>query len=398
MTKHRQFLIFLMLLVIISALVYGFLPNPILVETTKVSRKQLQVVIEEEGKTRLKDRYQISAPLTGTLNRSDWDVGDQLQAGQKLYEITPLKSVLLDPRRKADAKNRVAAAKAALRTAKAKVIADTASSEYALSEYKRIKQVFDKKLISRSELERAETEKRRANANLESSHFSTESARYSLAETKNALKHFAAKGEEKTGEKVIIHSPVTGQVIAIYQQSESTVDAGQILMDVGNAKALEVEVEVLSADAIKIQSGMLVKFNRWGGEQALNGRVRIIEPVGFTKVSALGVEEQRVRVIVDITSPAEQWLRLGDGYRVDTQFILWQGQDILQIPENALFRQGENWAVFVVNKGDYAELRKVKLGKRSGLYAQIIKGLDEDESIIIYPDEKIKGSSKIAHN
>ena len=167
-------------------------------------------------------------------------------------------------------------------------------------------------------------------------------------------------------------------------------------MDIGNAKALEVEV--LSSDAIKIQSGMLVKFNRWGGEQALNGRVRIIEPVGFTKVSALGVEEQRVRVIVDISSPAEQWLRLGDGYRVDTQFILWQGQDILQIPENALFQQGEDWAVFVVNKGDYAELRKVKLGKRSGLYAQIIKGLDEDESIIIYPDEKIKGSSKIAHN
>ena len=395
MITRKQFLISLLLFIIVSALLYGFSPKPIQVEVIEVSRKALQIVIEEEGKTRLKDRFQIYAPVAGTLCRLEWEVGDKIQAGQKLCEITPLKSVLLDPRSKADAEDRVAAAKATLRTAKAKVLADTASVDYALSEYKRIKQVYDKKLVSRSELERVETEKRRAYANLESSHFASESARYALSEVQNALAHFATKGGEKEGEKVIIHSPIDGQVLAIHQESEVTVQAGQVLLDIGNAKLLEVEVEVLSADAVKIQSGMLVEFNRWGGDQPLNGQVRLIEPVGFTKVSALGVEEQRVKIIIDITSPIEQWSRLGDGYRVDTQFILWQGQNILQAPENALFRQGEEWAVFLANKDHSAELRKVILGKRSGLYAQIISGLNEGDVIILYPDEKIKDSEQI---
>ena len=395
MFTHRQFLIFLLLFILVSALFYGFSPKPIQVEVIKVSRKPLQIVIEEEGKTRLKDRFQISAPVAGTLCRLEWEVGDKVQAGQKLCEIAPLTSVLLDPRSKADAEDRVATAKANLRTAKAKVSADSASAEYALAEYKRIKKIYDKKLVSHSELERVETEKRRAYANLESSHFASESARYSLSEVQNALAHFATTGGEKDGEKIVIHSPVDGQILAIHQESEGTVQVGQILLDIGNAKSLEVEVEVLSTDAVKIQSGMLVEFNRWGGKQPLTGQVRLIEPVGFTKVSALGVEEQRVKVIIDITSPIKQWSRLGDGYRVDTQFILWQGQNILQIPENTLFRQGEEWAVFVANKDHYAELRKVKLGKRSGLYAQITNGLNEGDVIILYPDENIEDGEKI---
>jgi len=395
MITSRHILISLLLFIIVSALLYGFSPKPVQVEIIEVSQKPLQIVIEEEGKTRLKDRFQVSAPVAGTLCRLNWKVGDQVQAGQKLCEISPLKSVLLDPRSKADAEDRVATAKATLRTAKAKVLADTANADYAQSEYKRIKQVYDKKLVSRSELERVETEKSRAYANLESSHFASESARFSLSEVQNALTHFAAKGGEKEGEKVILHSPVNGQVLAIHQESEGTVQAGQVLLDIGNAKLLEVEVEVLSADAVKIRPGMLVEFNRWGGDQPLSGQVRLIEPVGFTKVSALGVEEQRVKVIIDITSPIEQWSRLGNGYRVDAQFILWQGKNILQIPENTLFRLGDNWAVFVASKDHYAELRKVKLGKRSGLYAQVISGLNEGEVIILYPDEKIKDGGEI---
>lgn len=360
------------------------------------TRKPLRVVIEEEGKTRLKDRFQISAPVAGTLCRLDWDVGDKVQAGQQLCEITPLKSVLLDPRSKADAEDRVAAAKAALRTAKAKVLADVASADYALSEYKRVQKIFAKKLISRSELERAESENRRANAHLDSSRFAVESARYLLAEMRNALNQYASKGTGQDGEKVSIHSPIEGQVLAIYQESEVSVSTGQVLMDIGNARALEAEVEVLSADAVRIQIGMKVEFKRWGGEQMLAGIVRVVEPMGFTKVSALGVEEQRVKVIVDITSPIEQWVRLGDGYRVDAQFIVWQEENVLQIPENALFRHDTGWAVFVVNTANYAELRKVTPGKRSGLYAQIIKGLAENERIIIHPDEQVIKGSKVA--
>ena len=395
MITSRQILIILLLVVISGALIYGFLPKPIPVETIEVSRKPFQVVIEEEGKTRLKDRFQISAPVTGTLCRLNWDVGDKVLAGQKLCEISPLKSVLLDPRSKADAKDRVAAAKASFNTAKSKVVADVASAEYSESEYTRFKQIYDKKLISRSELERAEAEKRRANANLESSRFAAESARYALAEVQNALDHFAAKNEVIDGERVIIHSPIEGHILAIYQESKGMVNAGQLLMDIGNAHSLEVVVEVLSADAVKIHPGMSVTFNRWGGEQPLTGQVQIIEPVGFTKVSALGVEEQRVKVIVDITSPTEQWIRLGDGYRVDTQFILWQGKNILQIPENTLFRHNKGWTVFVLDKENRAELRPVKVGKRNGLFAQVIENLNEGEIIITYPDDKIDDGSAI---
>lgn len=396
MISPRLLLIFLLIFVITGALIYGFLPKPIPVETTQVSRKQFQVIIEEEGKTRLKDRFLISAPVSGTLYRPGWDIGDEVQAGQKLCEIAPLKSVLLDPRSKADAEDRVAAAKASLRTAKSKIAAHAADAEYAQSEYKRIKQVYDKKLISRNEFERAETEKRRANANLESSHFAAESARYSLSEVQNALSHFAAKGGEMEGEKVFISSPVNGQVLTIYQESEGMIRAGQMLMEIGNIQGLEVVVEVLSTDAVRIQPGMSVEFDRWGGEQTLTGRVLVIEPIGFTKVSALGVEEQRVRIIVAITSPENQWGRLGDGYRVDTRFILWQGQDILQIPENALFRYDDGWAVFVVRMDNYVELRVVKPGKRSGLHAQIIEGLSEGETIIIHPDEQLENGLKVS--
>ena len=398
MINHRQLFIVLLVIAITSALVYGFLPKPVSVDTVIVSRGPLQVVIEEEGKTRVKDRFEISSPVAGTLCRLDWDVGDSVQAGQNLCEIAPLKSVLLDPRSKADADDRVAAAEAKLRMAKANVMAKAASADFAQSEYQRVKQVYEKKLISRSLLERAEAEKRRIYANLESSRYAEETARYSLEEARNALSHFATENGELTGERVVIHSPVDGQVLAVYKESEGTVAAGQVLMKIGNTKSLEVMVEVLSADAVRIQPGIEVELDRWGGKKPLTGQVHLIEPVGFTKISALGVEEQRVRVIVDITSPAELWARLGDGYRIDTKFILWEGENILQIPENALFRHDAGWAVFVANKNNIAELRKVTPGKRSGLRAQILHGLNEGEVIITHPDERIKNNRQISSN
>lgn len=395
MVLPRKMIIILSALLIAGALVYGFLPKPVSVETAVVTRGLLQVSIEEEGKTRLKDRFEISAPVTGTLCRIEWKVGDFVTAGQQLCEISPLKSVLLDPRSKAEAEDRVAAAEASLRTARAKAMADAASAEYAKSEYNRIKQIFNKKLISRSELERAETEKRRAMANLQSSRFAVDTAGYTLDEAKNALAHFPTEGNAAGSERIAIHAPVDGQVLAVYKESEGTVNAGQVLMEVGNPHALEVVVEALSADAVRIKPDMPVRFDRWGGNQPLEGKVRLVEPTGFTKVSALGVEEQRVRVIIDITSPPDQWAKLGDRYRVDTTFILWQQKDVLQIPENALFRSGDGWAVFVANNNNRAELRTVVPGKRNGLRAQILSGLDEGEKVITHPDEQIENGRKV---
>ena len=388
MILSRKLILFLFAFFIVGLLVYGFLPGTIPVETVAVSRGPLQVVIEEEGKTRVKDRFRISAPVAGTMHRVTWEVGDTVTAGEMLCEITPLKSVLLDPRSKAEAEDRVAAAEAALRTTQARVTADKASAEFAQAEYERIKKIFDKKLIALSALERAESEKRRTAANLESSRYAVETARYTLQEARNALGHFASSGEE-LGEHVVVHAPVDGHILTIYRESEGTVAAGQVLMEIGDAHALEVVVEVLSSDAVRILPGMPVEFTRWGGEQPLEGRVQVIEPAGFTKISALGVEEQRVRIIVAFTSPPEVWSRLGDGYRVDTQFILWQGDDVLQIPQNALFRHEDGWAVFVATNADRAELRTVEPGKRSGLRAQILSGLKEGEAVITHPDEQL---------
>lgn len=396
LVNGRSFFIIVLSTAIVGAVIYGFMPKPVEVDVETVKRGEFRVILEEEGKTRLKDRFEISAPVAGTLCRLNWDVGDSVQAGQKLCEITPLKSVLLDPRSKADAEDRVAAAEASLRTARANVMAEAANANFAEAEFRRIKQIYEKKLISRSELERAEAEKRHADAKMESSRFAAESARFTLAEAKNALTHFAAESVETQGEKVALHAPVDGQIMAIYQESEGTVSSGQALMDIGNAQALEVVVEVLSADAVRIRPGMPVEFERWGGETPLAGRVRVIEPAGFTKISALGVEEQRVRVIVDLTSPRDQWERLGDAYRVDTKFILWQGPDVLQIPDSALFRYQDGWAVFVATPADRAELRIVKIGQRSGLRAQIIEGLQEGEAVITHPDEKIEAGVTIA--
>ncbi len=393
--SSRAFFISVVAILVVSALIYGFMPKPVAVDVELVKRGPFRVMLEEEGKTRLKDRFEISAPVAGTLYRLNWDVGDAVKAGQQLCEIAPLKSVLLDPRSKAEAKDRVAAAEAALHTAQANVTANAAEAEFAEAEYRRLKKVYDKKLISRSDLEKAEAEKRRTKAKWESSRFTTQSARYALEEAKNALRHFASKADDMQGETVVIHAPVDGQVMAIYQESEGTVTSGQAIIDIGNAHDLEVVVEILSADAVRIQPGMEVEFERWGGDEPLVGTVRVIEPAGFTKVSALGVEEQRVNAIVDITSPREQWERLGDAYRVDAQFILWQADNVLQIPESALFRHQEGWAVFVATPAKTAELRSVTVGKRGGLRAQVIDGLTEGEMVITHPDEEIEAGVSI---
>lgn len=385
----RAFLIVMLAMLLAGALIYGFLPKPITVDVEVAKRGPFRLILAEEGKTRLKDRFQISAPVAGSLYRPNWEVGDSVTAGQPLLEIAPLKSVLLDPRSQAEATDRVAAAQAALQTAQADAKANAAEAEFAEAEYRRIKEVYDRKLISRSELEKAEAEKRRTHAKWQSSRFAAQSARYALAEAKNALNHFAAKGGEMLGEKVIIHAPIDGQIMAIYQESEAAVTSGQAIMDIGNTSILEVLVEALSSDAVRIRPGMAVELERWGGEKPLAGKVRLIEPAGFTKVSALGVEEQRVNVIVDMTSPREQWRRLGDGYRVDARFVLWQGDDVLQIPESALFRYQDGWAVFVATPANTAELKKVVVGRRSGLRAQITEGLTEGERVVTHPDEKI---------
>ncbi|HRK78962.1 MAG TPA: HlyD family efflux transporter periplasmic adaptor subunit, partial [Thiobacillus sp.] len=197
-----------------------------------------------------------------------------------------------------------------------------------------------------------------------------------------------------TAEQMPVRAPVAAHVLKLLHESEGAVTAGQPLLEIGDPASLEIEVEVLSTHAVKIAPGSKVILDRWGGERPVEGRVRVVEPSGFTKISALGVEEQRVRVIVDFAAPREAWARLGDGYRVEARFVLWEGQDVLQLPTSALFRQGEGWAAFVID-GRRVRLAPVELGQRAGLATEVLSGLAAGDKVVAHPDETIKDGVRV---
>jgi len=393
MRKNRWIIVIAISIAVILAIVYGFMPRPVPVDIAKALRGPLTVTIEEEGKTRVKDRFVVSAPVSGFMRRIKLDVGDHVKKGQVVFELEPLRSPVLDPRSRAEAEAAVSAAEASLKAAEENARASAANAEYAKSNYERIKMLFKEGYTSKDALEQAESEAKRTEANRLSAEAAVNVARFEFDKARSALR-YSAEGVTNHGRIVAIRTPVDGRVLKIHRESEGVVNSGEPLIDIGDPGKLEVKVEVLSADAVKIKTGTTVLFERWGGDSVLSGKVRVIEPAGFTKISSLGVEEQRVLVIADITSIPESWQRLGDGYRVDARFIIWEGKDVLQVPASALFRKGEGWAVFVV-KNKRAHLRQVEIGHHTGLVAEIVSGISEGEIVITHPDESIKDDMRI---
>jgi len=270
----------------------------------------------------------------------------------------------------------------------------TADADYTEQRMERLKSLYAKGSISKDQFDQIDSEVKKAKALQRSAAAAVNVAKSELERAKITLQNFTAVKRNGKNDAVAVASPVSGSVFRIYHESEGTVNVGEPLMDIGNSKNLEVRVEVLSSDAVKIKQGTAVLFKRWGRDEPLTGSVRLVEPAGFTKVSSLGVEEQRVLVIVDITSPPENWQVLGDGYRMEAHFIIWEGKNILQIPASALFRLGNQWAVFVEEKGK-AGRRVVEVGQRNGLAAEIISGLKENEKVVAYPDDSISEGTKI---
>lgn len=386
----RRLVIVLLVLIVLSAIAYGFIPSRVMVDSAQVVRESMRVTVTEEGKTRVKDRFFVSAPVTGYLRRIELEAGDSVNQGMVLAELEPTRSEVLDPRSRAQARARVAAAEASLKAARERASAAASEAQYARSEYRRLSRLCEVEcVISEDELERAETQARRNEASHRSAKFAVEVARFELEAARTALEYSAAKPAQNVEAAVQVFSPVNGRVLRLHRESEGVVAAGQTLLEIGNPQALEVEVDLLSTDAVRVAPGTRVLFERWGGETVLEGQVKVVEPTGFTKISALGVEEQRVWVVVELLSPPAEWQRLGDGYRVEATFILWQGEQILQIPSSALFRYEDQWAVFVI-EDEEAQRRGVKLGRRSGLRAQVLKGLSEGERVILHPDENVE--------
>ncbi len=381
-------------IVIILAIGYGFIPKSVPVETAEVTRGYMRMVIEEEGKTRVRDRFVVSAPVSGFALRIILNVGDKVHNGQAITKLEPLRPAVLDPRSRAEATARVSAAEASLNSAKENAKAATASSAFAAKELQRINTLFNDELVTQENLDEVETEANRSEASLRSSEFSVKVAEHELEAARTSLKYSAADSKTQYSEKVIVKAPVNGRILKVNHESEGVVTQGHPLIEIGNPRNLEIEVDVLSADAVKIKPGTPVLFQRWGGNYPLKGKVRRVEPAGFTKISALGVEEQRVLVISDIVSPREEWSSLGDGYRVEAVFILWEDDNVLQVPASALFRYENGWAVFAFDTG-IAQLRKVELGNRNGLSAEIISGLSAGDIVITHPDSSVQDGVKV---
>ena len=374
---------------VLLAVVYGFMPKPVAVDVKQAVRGPLRVTIDEEGKTRVRDRFVVSSPVSGYMRRVELEVGDRVSKGQSIVSLEPARSNVLDPRSRAEAEAVAAAARAALKTAEENSRAAAANADYAGQKLERNRTLVEKGYVARDLFDESVSEAKRTEANLLSAKAAVQTARAQLEKALATLRYYDAQGPSDNEKVIAVRTPVSGSVLKIHRKSEGAVNAGEPLIDIGDPSELEVKVEVLSADAVNIRPGTNVLFERWGGDEPLTGKVTIVEPEAFTKVSSLGVEEQRVLVIADITSLPESWQRLGDEYRVEASFIIWEGKDLLQVPESALFRKGTGWAVFVI-KDKKARLREIQVGHRNGLAAEIISGISGGETVIIYPDESIR--------
>lgn len=388
---RRNLLFILFALVVAGAMWLALRPTPERVSLATAERGPLAVTIEEEGHTRVRDRYEVTAPIAGWAPRIELEPGDEVSAGDPLVALQPVPAASLDQRTHAEARAQVERARAALQAEQSRLEAARAVAEHARSDYRRLTNLARNQNISQRELDQAQMEARRSEAELETALHAIEIARHELEAAETRLRY---SGEYQSDDPVPVQSPIDGHVLARHHESAGVVSAGTPLLTLGDPGSLEIVVEVLSEDAVRLEPGMKVRFHRWGGERPLTGEIRRIEPSGFTEVSALGVEEQRVRIIADfVASPTD--IGLGDQYRVEAEFILWQDNDVLQIPESALFETDGGHAVFVIEDG-VAHRRPVTIGRISGLAVQIEQGLDPGERVILQPGNAISDGTQVA--
>lgn len=374
-------------------LAWGFRPAPVVVETAVSGRAPLTVTLLEEGKTRVTDRYVVTAPVAGYMPRLPFKVGATVARGQELLPLEAVPAPVPDLRRRSEAQAQVAAAAAALDAARARTTAATAEAVLAQREHERIARLHASGMASAEQRDQAAARHEAGAAQARAAQFAEQVAQHELAAAQTALR-FAGARDDTHPAPLRLTAPVEGVVLKVFRESEGVVAAGAPLLELGDPRSLEVEVDVLSMDAVRLTPGMELLLERWGGPLPLRGRVQRVEPAGFTKVSALGVEEQRVLVIAHLTSPPEEWQRLGDGYRVEARFLLWHGDDVLQVPASTLFRHDGGWAVFVA-VGGRAERRTVELGQRTGQAAEIRAGLQAGEAVILHPSDQLEDGTRI---
>ena len=383
--RATRFIVWGVALLVVAALAYALQPQPLQADIVTIGSGPLRVTLDEEGETRVRDRFMVSAPLAGRVLRIELEPGDPVTANETvLATFLPVDPTLLDARTRAEIEARVRAAEAAVGRAEVERARARTELEFAESDLERYQHLDASALISKAQLDSAQLRARTAADLLRSAEFAVSNAGYELEVAQASLLQARGGGEDT----ITLRSPIDGVVLQRLRQSETIVPAGEPLMEIADPSQLEIVSDYLSTDAVRIEPGQPVLIEQWGGDRALTGRVRRVEPYGFTKISALGVEEQRVNVVIDVEDVGEVWEALGDGYRVEVRVVIWEEQDVPKVPTSSLFREGDAWAVYEVNL-DTAVLTQVAIGQRNGLEAQIVSGLAAGDRVIAYPSDAI---------
>jgi HlyD family secretion protein len=374
---------------LVAALAWVVLrPEPLTVETARAVRGPLQVTIDEDGQTRARDRYTLAAPIAGRLSRITLREGDSVTPKTVIATIYPLP---IDPREAAQTGAQIQSLEAQKLESEAYVARAEADHQQAVRELTRYRELYNTADISRQLLEQKETAERRAAKDLAAAQFKVQSTAAEITRARAGLISQESKRQDAS-RVVILRPPTASRVMRILEQSERVVAAGTPLVVLSNPNKIEIVIDVLSSDAVKISPGAPVLIEGWGGAKPLRAQVRLVEPYGFTKISALGIEEQRVNVIADFVDSPE---RLGDGYRVEARIVIWEDPDVLQVPGSALFRTREGWSLFVV-EGNRAYQRAVETGQRNALDVQITSGLDSGTEVILHPSNTLQDGSWVS--
>ncbi len=395
MKVRKKLLWALIALVALGLLAWTLMPAPVPVSATAVESGHFAETVAEEGRTRLQDSFTVSAPIGGYLLRVELEPGDPVERGQVVFRMEPYPAPALDARSRELAREDLSAARARLETARATLETEQAEARFAESEYQRYRQLHENELVSATDMERARSVRDRRRAAVRAAEHAVEVARFEVESARAMVDIASGQRIEDDQPQLEVRSPSDGLVLERHRCCEGTINAGEPVLEVGNLGDLQVQVDLLSMDAVQVRAGMRVLITGWGGDETLNGTVRRVQPAGFTRVSALGVEEQRVPVIVDFDDVQQAARWFGVGFRVEAEFVLWEGDDVLQVPTSALFRSDGRWSLFVVADGR-AQRREVRTGRRSGMSTQILGGLQPGEIVITHPGDRVRDGVRVS--
>ena len=378
--RPRRWLPYLGVLLLVALITAGLWPKPAPVETARVSVGKLRATVNEEGKTRIRQRYVVSASVAGQVRRIPFKAGAEITSTQTVIAIIdPISPALLDARTRTLAEAKRDTVTAQLERARAQ-------QKYAASELRRNEKLYQDKTVSTQEMEQIQWRETSAARELTAAEAALRQAEAELLEFTSA--------RDTTRPPVELRSPVTGRVLKVFEESSRAVLVGTPLLEIGDPNDLEVIIEALSRDGATIKPGTPVELEQWGGPEPLQATVRFVEPAAFTKISALGVEEQRVYVVADLLTPAAQRGSLGDNFRVEARIITWQKEQALKVPNGAIFRRGDQWHTYVVI-GERTELRSIKIGRASTTETEILEGVKDGDAVILYPGDRIKDGLRV---